>query len=620
MTTYKAPQKDYKFLFEKVFEVYDLYETLPNANDLTPELTDDILDQAGKFAEQKIHPLNYPGHEEGCHWKEGKVTTPKGYKETYKEYISNGWTQISENPKYGGQGLPRILNAAISEMNLSACTAFSIYVMRDGSIAAIENNASDVLKAKYLPKLVEGSWGGPMCMTEPHCGSDLGLLRTRAEPQDDKSYRISGTKMFITGGDNDLADNNIHLVLARLPDSPKGIKGISLFIVPSILVNDDGSLGEKNGVSCGSIEHKMGLNGSSTCVMNFDNATGFLVGEVNKGMRAMFSMVNKSRFTIGQQGTALAEIAYQNAARYAQERIQMRALSGAKNPEQAADPIIVHPDVRRMLLTQRAFAEGSRAFNTYIALLFDKQERTKDKKEKQTCDALLDLLTPICKGFNSELCTESVNLGLQTYGGHGFIRENGMEQFVRDARAAQIYEGTTGIQGLDLLGRKILANQGKLLRVFTDEIHRFCQANQNNEQINALVSPLSQLNNEWLELTMKVGTRAISNPDEVGAAAVDYLMYSGYVTFAYFWAKMAKSATDSLQDISSRAATSGSHNDTPGHTPDNTPDNDSQFYQAKIQTAHFYFERMLPRTSLHAELMLSGSDNLMSMDIDSFSI
>ncbi len=596
MTTYKAPLIDYKFLFEEVFDVYGIYEDLPNSSDLTPELTDSILEQAGKFAEQEIQPLNYPGHEEGCHWKDGKVTTPKGYKEVYQKYIESGWTQISENPIYGGQGLPRIINAAIGEMNLSACTAFGIYVTRDGSIAAIENNASKALKEKYLPKLIEGSWGGPMCMSEPHCGSDLGLLRTKAEPRTDGSYSISGTKMFITGGEADLAENNIHLVLARLPDSPKGIKGISLFIVPNILVNDDGSLGEKNGVSCGSIEHKMGLNGSATCVMNFDGATGYLVGGINKGMHAMFSMVNKSRFTIGQQGTALAEVSYQNAALYALDRLQMRALTGAQNPELVADPIIVHPDVRRMLLTQRAFAEGSRAFNTYIALLFDKQERTENEKEKQTCDALLDLLTPICKGFNSEMCTESVNLGLQTFGGHGYIRENGMEQFVRDARAAQIYEGTTGIQGLDLLGRKILASQGELLKVFTKEIHLFCEENKNHRQIKPFINRLSDVNNQWLELTLKVGTQAMTDPNNVGAASVDYLMYSGYVTFAYFWAKMAKSSAELLEKNDS-------------HSP---------FHQAKLQTARFYFERLLPRTSLHAELILSSSDNLMEMNSDHF--
>ena len=601
MTIYKAPLIDYKFLFEDVFDVYSICQGLPNSSDLTPELTDSILEQAGKFAEQEIQPLNYPGHEEGCHWENGKVTTPKGYKEVYKKYIASGWTQISENPTYGGQGLPRIINAAIGEMNLSACAAFGIYVTRDGSIATIENNASKELKEKYLPKLIEGSWGGPMCMTEPHCGSDLGLLRTKAEPQSDGSYSISGTKMFITGGEGDLAENNIHLVLARLPESPNGIKGISLFIVPNILVNDDGSLGEKNGVSCGSIEHKMGLNGSSTCVMNFDNATGFLVGEINKGMRAMFSMVNKSRFTIGQQGTALAEVAYQNAALYAQDRLQMRALTGVQYPELTADPIIVHPDVRRMLLTQRAFAEGSRAFNTYIALLFDKQERTVDEKEKQTCATLLDLLTPICKGFNSEMCTESVNLGLQTFGGHGYIRENGMEQFVRDARAAQIYEGTTGIQGLDLLGRKILANQGKSLKVFTKEIHLFCEENKNHQKIKPFIDRLSKVNNKWLELTLKIGSNAMTNPNDVGAASVDYLMYSGYVTFAYFWAKMAKVAADKLEN-----------------SIDNNINNNSSFHQAKLQTARFYFERILPRTSLHAELMISSSDNLMEMEASNF--
>ncbi|OUS24209.1 acyl-CoA dehydrogenase [Gammaproteobacteria bacterium 45_16_T64] len=595
MPSYKAPLNDYKFLFDKVFSVYNNYRDISNFNDLSPELTDTILSQAGKFAEQELQPLNYPGHEEGCHWNNGEVITPRGYKAAYEKYIASGWTQISEKPTYGGQGLPRIINAAISEMNLSACTAFGIYVTRDGSIAAIENNASDALKEKYLPKLIDGTWGGPMCMTEPHCGSDLGLIRTKAIPQSDNTYQISGTKMFITGGDSDLGENNINLVLARHPDSPQGIKGISLFIVPKFLVNDDGSLGKRNEVRCGSIEHKMGLNGSATCVMNFDNATGYLVGEINKGMRAMFSMVNKSRFTIGQQGTALAEVAYQNAVIYALERRQMRALTGPQDSDHSADPIIVHPDVRRMLLTQRAFAEGSRALNTYIALLFDKQECSPSEQVRQASTALLDLLTPICKGFNSELCTESVNLGLQTFGGHGFIRENGMEQFVRDARAAQIYEGTTGIQGVDLLGRKILASKGQLLKVFNKEIQQFCEANNNTGALKPFITPLAQLNQEWLDLTLTIGSAAISNPNEVGAASVDYLMYSGYVTFAYCWAMMAKSAHEEIMANGS-----------------------SPFYESKIRTARFYYQRILPRVSLHAELMVSGCDNLMDTEANDF--
>lgn len=592
MTTYKAPVRDTQFLFEDVFNIYDTYKDLPGTEDATPDLMNSIMDEAGKFATQELHPINYSGHEEGARLEDGEVITPKGFKEAYEKYKECGWSQLSETPEFGGQGLPRTLNGAVSEFMLSANASFAIYMTRDGSVAAIERNASEELKQKYLPKLIDGSWGGPMAMTEPHCGSDLGMLRTKAEPQADGTYKITGTKMFITGGDADLGENAIHLVLARIPGSPEGIKGISLFITPKYLVNDDGSVGEHNNVNCGSIEHKMGLNASSTCVMNFEGATGWLIGDVNKGMRAMFAMVNKSRFLIGLQGTAIAEVAYQNAAEYAHERIQMRALTGPKNPDGAADPIIVHPDVRRMLLNQRSFIEGSRALNTYIGLLFDEQERSQDPERQKEVGQLLDFLTPICKGFASEMGTENTNLALQCFGGHGFIRENGMEQFVRDMRAAQIYEGTTGIQGLDLLARKVLGSQGETLKLFTKEIHAFCKENAGNEAMKEFIEPLTALNKEWGDLTMKIGMAAMEkSPDEIGSASVDYLMYAGYASLAYMWAKMAK------------AAIAGG---------------DEAFYKAKLQTAQFYYKRILPRTKLHAETMLSGAEYLMDMDAEAF--
>ena len=592
MPTYQAPLQDIKFIMDEVLDVYGTYKSIPNFSELDSEFLDSILAEAGRFAEQEVQPLNYNGHEQGCRLENGEVITPDGYKEVFKKYIEGGWTQLSENPQYGGQGLPFLLNGAIAEMNLSACTAFAFYSTRDGSIAAIEKNADEEMKQKYLPKLVSGEWGGPMCLTEPHCGSDLGLMRSKAEPQTDGSYVVTGTKMFITGGDADLGENNILLVLARIPGSPEGIKGISLFVVPKFLVNDDGSLGERNTVSVGHIEHKMGLNGSATCVMNFDGAKGFLVGEANKGMRAMFAMVNRSRFLIGQQGTGLATVAYQNATNYALERVQMRSLTGPKNPEQAADPIIVHPDVRRMLLTQKAFIEGSRAFNLYIASLFDEFDHTQDEDRRKQCKQLLDLLTPICKGFNTEMGWECVNLALQVFGGHGYIRENGMEQFVRDMRAAPIYEGTTGIQGLDLLGRKILASRGEVLQVFTSEILAYCKEHHDDPAIKDMLPKLKTATEKWLSLTLSVGTKAMKNADEVGAASVDYLMYGGYVALGYMWVRMAKAASDSGES--------------------------SPYRLAKQQTAAFYFDKLFPRIASLEQTMETGSENLMAMDSEGF--
>lgn len=592
MPTYKAPLEDYQFILNDVLDVYTQYASMPHFSDVTPEIMDAVLAEAGRFAEQQIQPINQSGDVEGCQLIDGEVVTPSGYKDVAKKYIEGGWTQLSENPKYGGQGLPFILNGAIGEMNLAACPAFAFYATRDGSVAAIEKNASEEIKQKYLPKLVEGIWGGPMCMTEPHCGSDLGLIRTKAQPQADGSYAISGSKMFITGGDADLGENNIMLVLARIPDSPAGIKGISLFIVPKFLVREDGSLGARNHTSVGALEHKMGLNGSATCLMNFDGAKGFLVGEVNKGMRAMFAMVNRSRFLIGQQGTGLASVALQNAAMYALERRQMRSLAGAIEPHEVADPIIVHPDVRRMLLIQKSFVEGSRAFNLYTASLFDEVEHSTSDQRKADCQSLLDLLTPICKGFNTEMGWECVNLGLQVFGGHGYIRENGMEQFVRDMRAAPIYEGTTGIQALDLLGRKVLSSRGEMLNVLTTEIKAFCDQSKGHEVIGKMAAELNAATDNWLELTMHIGAAAMRDPNEVGAASVDYLSYSGYVVLAYMWARMAKAAAD--KSVA-------------------TP-----FTQSKVLTAQFYFDRILPRTATLEKTLRIGCTSLMALESESF--
>ena len=591
MTTYAAPVRDTRFLFEDVFDIYESYKDLPGMSDVTPDLVNAILDEAGKFASQEVHPINHSGDKEGCHWAKGKVTTPKGYREAYEKYTAGGWSQLSESTEFGGQGLPRVLNGALTEFIMSASPAFAIYMTRDGSIAAIERNATQALKNKYLPNLINGRWSGPMAMTEAHCGSDLGQLRTKAEPQTDGSYKITGTKIFITGGECDLDDNAIHLVLARIPGSPEGIKGISLFLTPRILVDDDGTLGDANNIYCSSIEHKMGLNASATCTINFEGSRGWLVGDVDKGMRAMFAMVNKSRFLIGLQGTGLSEVAYQNAVAYARQRLQMRSLTGPKNPGADADPIIVHPDVRRMLLSQRAFAEGSRALNTYIGVLFDEQERSEDADRRMQAGHLLDLLTPICKGFGSEMGTENTNLALQCFGGHGYIAETGVEQFVRDMRIAQIYEGTTGIQAIDLLARKILGNQGETLKLFTDEIGAFCADHADVEALQMFVSPLAELKDQWQQLATDIGIAAREKTaDELGSASVDFLMFSGYVTLAYMWAKMAKAAQGK----------------------------DDAFYRAKLQTAQFYYQRILPRTQVHAQTMMSGAEYLMNMDASDF--
>jgi hypothetical protein len=456
----------------------------------------------------------------------------------------------------------------------------------------LEAHGSDDLKARFLPRLCDGRWTGTMCLTEPHCGTDLGLLRTKAEPQADGSYKVSGTKIFISSGDHDMSNNIIHLVIARTPDAPAGTKGISLFVVPKFIPAADGNPGERNGVSCGSLEHKMGIHGNATCVLNFDNAQGFLVGELNKGLSYMFTMMNSARLGVAQQGLAHLEAGLQAATKYARERLQSRSLSGAKNPDGIADPIVVHPDVRRMLLTVKALTEGNRMLAHYCGQLLDIDAYSQDEAEKKEADSLLALLTPIAKGFMTETGFEGANLALQVFGGHGYIVEWGMEQNVRDARIAMIYEGTNGIQALDLLGRKVLSNQGQFLRIFTKQIHKFCEAQADNAALADYIEPLSKLNKEWGDLTMHIGGRAMQNPDEAGGAAMDYLMYSGYVTLAYFWARAVDAATKALARGNS----------------------DKDFYQTKIQTAQFYYRRILPRTLSLAATMKDGVDSLLSID------
>jgi alkylation response protein AidB-like acyl-CoA dehydrogenase len=595
MPAYKAPLRDISFVMNELLESEKLYQTLPGYEDATADLMSAIIEEGAKFAEQVLSPLNQSGDEEGCHWSAEGVTTPEGFADAYHQYVENGWPALSASTEVGGQGMPNLLGIVINELAGTANWSWLMYPgLSHGAVKTIEEHGDAGQKEKYLTKLVAGTWTGTMCLTESHCGSDLGLLRTKAEPQADGSYAVTGTKIFISAGEHDMAENIVHIVLARLPDAPEGTKGISLFIVPKFKVNDDGSLGERNAVTCASIEKKMGIKGSATCVMNFDGATGYLIGPPNKGLNCMFTFMNTARIGTAIQGLAHAQLSYTGALEYARERLAMRSLTGPKNEKGPADPIIVHPDVRRMLLTQKAFAEGGRAFIYFLAQLGDVVEGG-DEEQSKAADDLMALLTPIAKAFITEAGFESANLGVQVYGGHGFIREWGMEQIVRDARIAMLYEGTTGIQAIDLLGRKVIGSGGKLLLGFTALIDEFCAANEGPEDAE-FVSVLKAYKDEWLGLSMKIGESAMKNADEAGAAAVDYLMYSGYVCLAYFWARMAVLARHKIA----------------------AADGDVSFYQAKLMTARFYFDRLLPRTLGHKNMMLSGADNLMEMPVELF--
>lgn len=590
MPDYKAPVRDIRFVINEVLESEKLYQTLPGFEDATEDLMNAIIEEGARFAENVIAPLNRNGDEEGCHWSAEGVTTPAGYKEAYQQYVENGWPALSADKEYGGQGMPSMLGIMVNELAGTANWSWVMYPgLSHGAVDTVEAHGDAEQKEKYLTKLVSGEWTGTMCLTESQCGSDLGLLRTKAEPQADGSYALTGTKIFISAGEHDMTENIVHIVLARLPDAPPGTKGISLFIVPKFNVNADGSVGERNTVHCASIEEKMGIHGNATCVLNFDGAKGFLIGPPNRGLNAMFTFMNTARIGTATQGLAHAELSFQGALSYAKERLAMRSLTGPKNPEGPADPIIVHPDVRRMLLTQKAFAEGSRAFLYFLAQQGD-IVAAGSEEQARTADDLMALLTPIGKAFVTEVGFEAANLGVQVFGGHGFIREWGMEQIVRDARIATLYEGTTGIQALDLVGRKVLGSGGKLLMGFTSMIDAFCEAHEGTEYAE-FVTPLKAHSQEWLSLSMQVGEAAMANADNAGAAAVDYLMYSGYVTLAYFWARMAVLAQQKI------AAAQG----------------DVSFYEAKVMTARFYFERLLPRTESLKITMLADAKSLMDM-------
>jgi len=581
----------------EVLAMSDHYKTLQGNEDIDVQTIDAILEEASKFAENVLAPINASGDEQGCAWDDGHVTTPAGFKEAYARYVEGGWPSISHSPSVGGQGLPESLGTMINELSGTSNWSWSMYPgLSHGAMNTIETHGTDAQKTLYLLPLVEGRWTGTMCLTESHCGTDLGLLRTKAEPQADGSYAITGTKIFISAGEHDMVDNIVHIVLARLPGAPEGTKGISLFIVPKVNVNADGSLGERNQVKCGSLENKMGIHGNATCVMNFDGAKGYLIGPANKGLSCMFTFMNIARIGTAVQGLCSAEGAFQGALEYSKERLQMRSLAGPVEPEKPADPIIVHPDVRRMLLTAKAFAEGGRMLVYYLSQLNDTVTHNGTTDEAKEAEVLLSLLTPIAKAFMTETGLESANLGMQCFGGHGYIREYGMEQIVRDARISTIYEGTTGIQALDLLGRKVLMTQGQSLKAFTKKIHLFCKAEAGNEVMAEFIEPLMALNKEWGDLTMKVGMAALKDRNEVGAASVDYLMYSGYVTQAYLFARAAKISQDAL------AKGAG----------------DIDFYQAKLFTAQFFFSRLLPRTQTHATTMLAGAGTLQGLDQEHF--
>jgi alkylation response protein AidB-like acyl-CoA dehydrogenase len=597
MPDYKAPLRDIKFVMSELLDSEQHYANLNGGEDATPDMIDAIIAEGAKFCEQILSPLNQVGDREGCTLTDGGVTTPTGFKEAYQQYVEGGWPSMTANPNYGGQGLPHSLGLVMSEMVGTCNWSFGMYPgLSHGCTNTIETHGSEEHKQTYLTKLISGEWTGTMCLTEPHCGSDLGTLRTKAEANADGSYSITGTKIFISAGEHDMAENIVHVVLARLPGAPEGTKGISLFIVPKSLPDADGSVGERNAVTCGSLEHKMGIHGNATCVMNFDGAKGWLIGPENKGLNCMFTFMNTARIGTAIQGLGAAELGFQGSLAYAKDRLAMRSLSGPKNPEGPADPIIVHPDVRRMLLTQKVVAEGARAMIYLTAQQADVVHNGKTEEERKAADEALGFLTPIAKAFLTEIGYEAANLGMQVFGGHGFITEWGMEQNVRDARIGMIYEGTTGIQALDLLGRKVLMTQGESLKGFTKQVHMFCKENADNEQLKEFIEPLAAINKEWGDLTMKVDMIAMKNREEVGAASVDYLMYSGYAVFAYLWARMAKVALDKMVE---------------GTT-------EEMFYNAKVQSARFYFKRMLPRSKTHAATMLAGADSLMDMPEEAF--
>ncbi|MGA7775270.1 MAG: acyl-CoA dehydrogenase C-terminal domain-containing protein [Pseudolabrys sp.] len=597
MPIYKAPVDDALFLLNDVFHL-DHYGNLPGFSDASPDVVEAVLREAAKFSEEVLTPLNRVGDKEGCKWAaDGSVSTPTGFKDAYKQIVEGGWIGISVPAEFRGQGLPAALTEIVNEFFCSANMAFAMYPgLTQGAIAALLMHASGELKTKFLPKMVEGVWTGTMNLTEPHCGTDLGLLRSKATKQADGSYKISGTKIFISAGEHDLSENIIHLVLARIEGAPAGTKGITLFLVPKFLVNDDGSLGARNAVSCGSIEEKMGIHGNSTCVMNYGGATGWLIGEENRGLNAMFTMMNEARLGVGVQGLALSEVAYQNAAAYAKERLQGRSISGAKYPDKAADPIIVHPDVRRILMSIRAFNEAARALVMWTALKSDIAHRSEDEKERKSADDHMGLLTPVIKGVLTDSGFANAVLAQQVFGGHGYIAEHGMEQFVRDARIAQIYEGANGIQALDLVGRKLGKDGGRAILAFFNEVQTYLKERVNNDAMNVYLKPLGQSLGHLQQASMWFMQNAMAKPDNAGAGSYDYMHLFGLVALGYMWCRIAEAALAKLPKANGSAAR----------------------LNAKLVTARFFMERMLPGTATRLARIEAGAGSTMELADDAF--
>jgi alkylation response protein AidB-like acyl-CoA dehydrogenase len=592
MPTYTPPLRDMQFVLHELLQAADQLKAMPRHRDIDAQTLDAVIEQAGKFAAEVIFPLNISGDAEGCTLDRTshEVTAPKGFKQAYAAYVEGGWASLSCDPAYGGQGLPLVLNQCLYEMLNSANQAWTMYPgLSHGAYECLHAHGTPEQQAMYLPKLTSGEWTGTMCLTEPHCGTDLGLLRTKAEPLADGSYKLSGQKIFISAGEHDLAANIIHLVLARLPDAPVGSKGISLFAVPKHIVNPDGSLGARNPIFCSALEHKMGIHGNATCQIVLDGALGTLVGQPHKGLAAMFVMMNAARLGVGNQSLGLTEVAYQNAAAYARDRRQMRSLSGPKQPDQPADTIIVHPDVRKMLLTARAYAEGGRALAIFTALMIDQELSAEDEEDRQEAADLVALLTPIIKAFMTDNGWIATSHCMQVFGGHGYIREWGMEQLVRDARINMIYEGTNTVQALDLLGRKVLGDNGRKLKKFGKLVQDFIEEEGTNEAMQEFVNPLADLGDKLSKLTTELGMKAMGNADEVGAAAVDYLRVAGHLVYAYFWARMARIALDKQA--------SG-----------------DPFYTAKLATARFYYAKLLPETAGLIRSARSGVAPLMAME------